>query len=245
MNDGISRNNTPAPTLDDSTLSPLPMLPMLVHQTSGSSNAIVSTSRRRQDINATDDDGPDKKRIKKSWQPSPRKQRFDNLEFISSSSPRDVDNPLVVHNPLPNNDDDDHISLQFLFPQLNLKDGGSQNIYSTPQTRPGNNPSLPLSPANMSSKFPSLSSLRGSSGNNNETPIIALVPRFRPHARSSSTAVQRRVTIDEEKVQVTVEDSITLLPLQGAPMTPPQCHLIDHIYRSSLFTHRPIWRNKF
>ena len=211
----MSRNNTPASTLDDSTLSPLPMLPMLVHPTTmtmRTSNA--STSRRRQDINATDDDGPDKKRIKKPWQPSPRKQRFDNQETVSSSSPRGVDNPLS-NNPLPNNDDD-HISLQFLFPQLNLQDG--QNIYSTPQTRPGNNPSLSLSPADMSSKFPSLSSLRGSSGNKNKTPIIALVPRFRPRAGSSTAA--RRITIDEEKVLVTVEDSITLLPLQGAPMTP-------------------------
>ena len=211
----MSRNNTPTPMQDDSQL---PMLPMLVHPTiirTSNDNCNASASRSRQDINAIDDDGPDKKRRKKSWQPSPRKQRFDNLETISSSSPRDVDNPLV-NNPLPNNDDDDHISLQFLFPQLNLKDGGSQNIYSTPQTRPGNNPSLP-SPSDMSSKFPSLSSLRGSSGNKNKTPIIALVPRFRPHARSS-TAVQRRVTIDEEKVVDTNDHP--KLPLQGAPMTP-------------------------
>jgi len=225
MNDGMSRNNMSTPTQDDASTTSLPMLPMLVHPTTmRTSNA--STSRRRQDINA-DDDGPDKKRIKKSWQPSPRKQRFDNQETVSSSSPRGVDNPLA-NNPLPNNDDD-HISLQFLFPQLNLKDGGSQNIYSTPQTRPGNNPSLPLSPADMSTKFPSLSSLRGSSGNKNETPIIALVPRFRPRARPSTAA--RRVTIDEEKVLVTVEDSITLLPLQGAPMTPP----IDQYIQ--IFTH--------
>ena len=212
----MSRNNTPTPTQDDSSTTLLPMLPMLVHPTTmtmRTSNA--STSRRRQDINATDDDGPDKKRIKKSWQPSPRKQRYDNQETVSSS-PRGVDNPLA-NNPLPNNDDD-HISLQFLFPQLNLKDGCSQNIYSTPQTRPGNNPSLPLSPADMSSKFPSLSSLRGSSGNKNETPIIALVPRFHPRRAGSSTTVHRRVTIDEEKV---VDTNDHPLLLQGAPMTPP------------------------
>ena len=211
MNDGISRNNMPMPTPSwDESL--LPMLPMLVHPTiSGLSNTSVSASRRRQDIN-TIDDGPDKKRLKKSWKPSPRKQRFDNQETVLSSSPRGVNNFLVIK-PLPNNDDD-HISLQFLFPQLNLKDGGRQNIYSTP-TRTGNS-SLPLT--NTSCKFPSLSSLRGASGNKNETPFIALVPRFRPRARSS-TAVSRRVTIDEEKV-LDNKDHPTLLSLQGAPMTP-------------------------
>ena len=215
MNDGISRNNMPMPTPSwDESL--LPMLPMLVHPTtSGLSNTSVSGSRRRQDINATDDDGPDKKRLKKSWKPSPRKQRFDNQETVSSSSPRGVNNFLVIK-PLPNNDDDDNISLQFLFPQLNLKDGGRQNIYSTP-TRTGNS-SLPLT--DTSCKFPSLSSLSGASkaGSKNETPIIALVPRFRPRARSS-TAVSRRVTIDEEKVLDT-KDHPTLFSLQGAPMTP-------------------------
>ena len=212
MNDGMSRNNMPTPSRDASLL---PMLPMLVHPTtSGLSNISVSASRRRQDINAIDD-GPDKKRLKKSWQPSARKQRFDNQETVLSSSPRGVNNFLVIK-PLPNNDDDDNISLQFLFPQLNLKDGGRQNIYSTP-TRTGNS-SLP--PTDTSCKFPSLSSLRGASksGSKNETPIIALVPRFRPRARSS-TAVSRRVTIDEEKV-LDNKDHPTLFSLQGAPMTP-------------------------
>ena len=219
MNDGISRNNmsTPTPTQDDSSTTLLPMLPMLVHPTTMTMRTCNSSaSRRRQHINAMDDGRPDKKRLKKSWQPSPRKQRFDQ-ETVLSSSPRGVNNFLVIK-PLPNNDDDDNISLQFLFPQLNLKDGGRQNIYSTPQTRAGNNSSLP--PTDMSCKFPSLSSLRGASksGSKNETPIIALVPRFRPRARSS-TAVSRRVTIDEEKVLDT-KDHPTLLSLQGAPMTP-------------------------